>query len=190
MNNQKLIMTSKTMQLVLWVMLVAIFLMVVIPWLFPTSELGKFLLSIQSFNNFMDAAHKNIDDFMLTLTPLARLFGIVGSIVKVLPLVIGIKIMLRVANSYKNGQVFTLNNAKSYRLLGVIYLLEAILLKPLSDAFFTLCATINNPLGQRMIAFGFTLGNMTAIFFAIILIMVGHVMVVGQKMNEEQQFTV
>ncbi|MCC2626165.1 MAG: hypothetical protein K0R14_2038 [Burkholderiales bacterium] len=190
MNNQKLISASKTMQLVLWVMLVALFLMVIIPWAFPTTGLGKFLLSIQNFNNFMDTYHKNIDDFMSNLRPISRLFGIIASIITVLPLVIGIKIMLNVADNYKNGQVFTLNNAKSYRLLGVIYLIEALLLKPLSDIFFTLCATFNNPVGQRTIAFGFTLGNMTAIFFAIILIMIGHVMVVGQKMNEEQQFTV
>jgi hypothetical protein len=190
MNSQKLTSISKTMLFILRILLGMLILMVIIPWVFPNTETGKFLLSIQNFNNFIDASHKNIDDFMLTLIPLARLFGVIGSIVTALPLVIGIKIMLRVANNYKDGQIFTLSNAKSYRLLGVIYLLEAIILKPLSEAFFTMCVTINNPPGQKMIAFAFTLGNMTAIFFASILIMIGHVMVLGQKMNEEQQLTV
>ncbi len=190
MNEQKLISIGKTMLLILRTLFSILILMVIFPWMFPNSGVGKFMLSIQNFNNFIDAAHKNIDSFMLNLTPLSGLFGFIGSIITELPLLLGSLIMIKVAKNYKNGQIFTLSNAKCYRLLGIIYLLEALLLKPLSEIFFYLCVTINNPVGHRMIGFSFTIDNLTSIFLAIILIAIGHVMVLGQKINEEQSLTV
>jgi hypothetical protein len=190
MNKQKLVLVSKTMLLIFRILFGILVLMVIIPWTFPNSAIGKFILSIQNFNSSIDRAHKNIDNFMLTLTPLSHLLGFIGSVIATFPLLIGTLIMLKVVSNYGSGNIFTLRNAKFYRLLGIIYLLDAVLLHPLSDIFFILSTTISNPVGHRMIGFSFTMSNLTAIFVAIVLILIGHVMVLGQRIEEEQELTV
>lgn len=189
-NNQKLISTSKTMLLVLRILLMLLILMAIIPWIAPTTAFGKFLLSLQGFPAIMNANHKNIDEFMLTLTPLSRFFGFIGSVITLLPLFLGTMIMLKLSKNYISGKIFNLDNAKSYIQLGIVYFVSALLLQPIYQMFFYLCATINNPAGQRVIAFGIGVDSLTAIFFAIVLIVIGQVMKLGQKISEEQELTV
>ena len=78
------------------------------------------------------------------------------------------------------------------RILVIVLSLIAIIpwIAPTSQIFFSLCASINNPAGQRFIAFGINVNNLTAIFFAIILIVIGQVMKLGQKISEEQELTI
>jgi hypothetical protein len=189
-NSQKLISTSKIMLIILRILFVMLILMTIIPWIAPTTELGKFLLSLQGFPAIMNANHKNIDEFMLTLTPLSRLFGFIGSLITLLPLLLGTMIMLKLSKNYVSGKIFNLDNAKSYSQLGGIYFVSALLLQPIYQMFFHLSATINNPAGQRIIAFSIGIDSLTAIFFAIILIVIGQVMKLGQKISEEQELTV
>ncbi len=189
-NNQKLISTSKTIRLILRILLVLLVLMAILPWVFPTSDVGKFLLSLQGFPAVMNASHRNIDEFMLSISFLSRICGFVGSFLTLLPLLLGTIIMLKLAKNYVGGKIFNLSNAKSYSQLGIIYLVSAIFLQPVYQMLFYLCATINNPVGKRVIAFGLGIESLTAIFFAIVLIVIGQVMKLGQKISEEQELTV
>ena len=190
MNNQKLISTSKTILVILRILFVLSILMVIIPWVFPTLEISKFMLSLQGFSAIMNVYHKNIDEFMLSLRLISRIFGFIGSFFTVLPLLLGTMIMIKLARNYINGVVFSLANAKSYQQLGIVYLINALLLQPIYQMFFHLCVTFNNPVGQRTIAFTLGVDNLTAIFFAIVLIIIGQVMKLGQKINEEQELTI
>lgn len=185
---KKLISTSKAMLLIFRILFVILILMAIIPWIAPTTEVGKFLLSLQGFSAIMNASHKNIDAFMLTVTPLSRLLGFIGSIITLLPLLLGTMIMLKLSKNYVSGNVFNLDNAKSYSLLGIIYFVSAILVQPIYQMFFYACATINNPAGQRFIAFTIGVDSLTAMFFAIILIAIAQVMKLGQKISDDQEF--
>lgn len=190
LNNQKLILTSKTMLLILRVLFVVLILMAIMPWVLPTTEAGKFLLSLQGFSAIMDVHHKNIDEFMLSLRLISRIFGFIGSFITVLPLLLGTMIMIKLSKNYVSGKVFNLDNAKSYSQLGIIYLVSGLCLQPIYQMFFHLCVTFNNPVGQRTIAFTLGVDSLTAIFFAIVLIVIGQVMKLGQKISEEQELTV
>ena len=189
-NSQKLISTSKTMLLILRILFVGLILIAIVPWLFPTSEIGKFLLSLQGFSAIMDVHHKNIDEFMSSLRLISRIFGFIGSFFTVLPLLLGTMIMLKLSRNYVNGKVFNLDNAKSYSQLGIISLVSGLFLQPIYQMFFHLCVTFNNPVGQRTIAFTLGVDSLTAIFSAIVLIVIGQVMKLGQKISEEQELTV
>jgi len=178
------------MLLILRILFVLLILMAIIPWIAPTTGIGKFLLSFQGFPAIMNANHKNIDEFMSSITLLSRTFGFIGSILALLPLLLGTMIMFKISKNYINGKVFNLSNAKSYSQLGVIYLISALFLQPVYQIFFSACATINNPAGQKVIAFGIDVNNLTAIFFAIILIAIGQATKLGQKISEEQELTV
>lgn len=200
LTNKKLILTSKTMLFIFRIIFVLLVLMAVIPWIEPSSDIGKFITTLTGFPNIIEHNYlsqysgqdknKLFDDFMLHISPLSRILGFIGMIIALLPLLVGTKIMISLAKNYSNGNVFNLTNAKSYSYLGIIYLLSALLLQPLSQAFFSVSASINNPVGHRVIAFGIDINNLTAIFFAIILIVIGQVMKLGQKIIEEQELTI
>lgn len=190
-NSQKLIKTSLTIRSILRILLGLLLLEILIPWLIPTTTMAKFLLSMQGFFGVIDRFQQsNIDSFMANLTWLERVVGVLGSVVVVFPLVCGCLIMLRVVNNYLHDKVFSIKNAKLYRSLGVVYLLSALFLQPISQMLFSLCATLNNPVGQRTIAFSLGIENLNAIFFALVLIVIGQVMQMGHKINVEQELTI
>ncbi len=49
---------------------------------------------------------------------------------------------------------------------------------------------IHDHLGKRFIAINMDVNTMTQIFFALVLVVIGHVMQLAQKINEEQELTV
>lgn len=188
-SNQKLVSTSRNMLLVLRILLIIFILIAIIPWAFPTSAAGGLLMNWYSVVNWIQP--KDFEHFLHNLSVLSRELGVLGSVISLLPLIVGTLIMIRVAKNYIKGEVFNLFNTKSYRSLGFIYLLSAILLQPLAQIFFSLSISfIHNPIGKKFIAFGIDINNLTAIFFAILLIVIGQVMKLGQQINEEQALTV
>lgn len=181
-SNQKLLSTSKKMYIMLWILLVVLILIAVIPWIAPASMVGSTLLGLYNL-----PYPKN---FNFNFSLLSRGFGFLGSIVSLCPLLVGTVIMMKLSKNYAIGNVFSFSNAKSYRGLGIVYLLSALLLQPISQILFSLCVSFNNPVGKRFISFGLTLSNLTAIFFAITLIVIAQVMKLGQQISEEQELTV
>ncbi len=194
--NLKLISTSKTMLHILRILFVVLTIIALIPWIAPTSTLGNVLMSMFDIQLFNGAKLHHLSDNGLSngafynFNLLSRYLGFMGSIISMLPLFIGTVIMMHLSKNYASGKIFTISNAKSYSVLGIIYLSSAILLNPLSQLFFSLAVSINNPVGQRFIAFSFNVSNLTAIFFAMVLIMIGQVMKLGQKIHEVQELTI
>ena len=189
LNNQKLISTSNKILLISRILLVTLALSTLIPWLIPTSKVGEFLLGMYSVFNFVPKTQGGID-VISRFSLLSRGLGFIGSVISTLPLMIGSIIMIRLTRNYTNGEVFSTNNAKSYTKLGITYLLSALVLQPLSQVFFSLAVSINNSVGQRFIEISFDVANLTAIFFAILLIVIGQVMKLGQEINQEQELTI
>ncbi len=189
-NYNQLLLINKIMCVVSYLFLIALIFMITIPWLCPQSEIGKFLLSLQDFSAVMDRTHNNINDFMLSITPISRILGLIGSMFASLPLLLATIIMIKISGNYKKYQVFDIKNAILYSRLGYVYLVGALLLLPLYEIFFYAAVTINNPHGQRFIAFSIGIENITAVFFAIALVTIGQVMKLGYKISEEQQLTI
>lgn len=185
--NQKLISTSKIMLLILRILFILLILMSIIPWIVPNSEVGKTLYSIYGMSNYMIS--KNFDE-VTNFTLQSRLLGFFGSIFSLFPLFVGVIIMIRLFKNYALNNIFSIQNAKLYSNLGIIYLLSALLLEPLSQILLSLSVSLNHPVGQRFIAISMTVNNLTAIFFAIMLIFIGQVMKLGQKISEEQELTI
>jgi len=187
---QSLNASSKKMLFILRILLVMLVFSVVIPWTFPKTALGNFLMSVSSITKFLDGS-PDVDYFLNNLSGFSILLGVAGSIVNLAPLFIGVWIMIKLIKNYMAERVFNISNAKSYRNLGIVYLLSALLLQPLAQVLFSLSVSfINNHLGQRFIAFSIDFNTITEIFFAIVLIVIGHVMQLGQKIKEEQELTI
>lgn len=186
-NNKKVLTTNTWTLSFLRVFFVLLILLTIIPWVVPMTQVGAFLFGMYGVPHF---ATQNFDLVVAHFTPFTRFLGFIGSIISVLPLFISTLILMRLSKNYSKGVVFNLYNTKSYRKLGILYLFSALLLQPLSQVFFSLCATLNNPTGQRTISITCDVSNLTAICFAIILIMMGKVMKWGQQLSEEQELTV
>ncbi len=183
----RLVRTSKNTLIISKILLIVLLFIAITPWFFPTSTFGEGIMGILGVSHYAD---NNFDYVTRNFTILNRSLGIIGSIIGMLPLFIGVLVMMKLSKNYITGEVFNLQNIKSYHHLGVIYLLSAVLLQPLSQILFSLCATINNPIGHRFIRITFDLSNLTAIFFAIMLIIISQVMYLGQKISEEQELTI
>jgi hypothetical protein len=194
LNNEKLVVTSRTTLRICQILLTILILMAVIPWIIPASTIGDFMLGMYSITNYIQhqdfSGVQPFSKAIANFNGLSRVLGFIGSVISLLPLLSGTIIMIKLSKKYARGQVFNLENAKSYSKLGIIYLLSSILLQPISEMLFSLCVSINNPVGKRFIAFSFNINNVTAIFFAIMLIVIGQVMKQGQKISEEQELTI
>lgn len=187
---QSLNASCKKMLFILRLLLIMLIFTAIIPWAFPKSALGNFLMSMLSITKFLDGP-QNFDYFLNNLSGLSILFGVIGTIVNLSPLFIGVWIMIKLTKNYMAERVFNFSNAKSYRNLGIVYLLSALLLQPLAQILFSLSVSfINNHLGQRFISLSIDFNTITEIFFAIVLIVIGHVMQLGQKIKEEQELTI
>lgn len=185
----KLISVSRRTLIILRMLFVLLIFMAIIPWLFPMSSLSYFLISLYSFIHLIEPTQ--YEYVFQHLSPLSQILGIAGSFVSLSPLLIGIFIMMKLSKNYIQGHVFNLYNAKAYRKLGWIYLLSALLLQPLAQVFFSLSISfIHHHLGQRFIAISIDVNTITQIFFALVLVVIGHVMQLAQKINEEQELTV
>lgn len=183
----KLMTVSRKTLFILRVLFGLLMVMAIIPWLFPASNLSHFLISLYSFSHLI----KNYEYFSYHISFLSQILGIAGSFVSLSPLLIGVFIMMKLSKNYIQGKVFNLYNAKAYRKLGWIYLLSAFLLQPLAQVLFSLSISfIHHHLGQRFIAISIDVNMITQIFFALVLVVIGHVMQLAQKINEEQELTV
>ena len=141
--SQVLTASSKKMLFILRVLFALLIVTAIIPWIFPKSALGDFLLSMLSIMNFIDGS-QNFDYFLNNLSAISKVLGFLGSIVNLLPVYLGILIMMKLSKNYIAGKIFSISNAKSYRNLGVIYLLSALLLQPLAQVLFSLSISFIN----------------------------------------------
>lgn len=185
--DQKLVSLSKTMRIFFQICFLFVIALAILPWLLPTNKLCGFLLTV--FPRIPSLTHAYYTTFS-SISILGRLLGLIGMILGLFSLLAGSLIMLRLTKNYIRKEVFNLKNAASYTQLGIVLLLSALLFSQLSDAFISLAATIDNPVGHRTISIGFGSPNLTEIFFSIIFIILGHVMKLGHKISEEQALTV
>lgn len=182
MKEYRLTVITNKIYLFLYAFLVLLLGVLFIPWIFPDNPLSAGLLGM--------FASSNADLPKAWISPLTSMLGFVGSVLSMFPLFFGVFILLKLCGNYASGVVFSQINSRHYSKLGTIFLFSALFLQPLSHVFFTLAASLNNPPGQRYIGIAFTMENLTSIFLAVVLILIGKVMQGGQKMAEEQLLTV
>lgn len=177
-------------RLLLSLLLIALIIMAILPWLIPTSKVGGFLLSMYGIPNYLPENHQTFGDPMYHFTWLTRILGMLGSSICLLPSFIATLVMRQVCNNYSMKNLFSAVNANAYSRLGILYLLSALVLQPTSQAFFSYAVSTNNPLGHHYISFGVDISNLSAIFFSILLIIVGQVMKIGHRMAKEQELII
>lgn len=122
--------------------------------------------------------------------PLLKLLGFCAEFIGVLPLLIGLFFLKKLFINYRNSEFFTQKNAALYRKLGLLYLINALLIKPLSLALMVVTVTITNPPGHRYLSLSFGMPNLTSLFYGALVIIISWVMLEASKLHDEHKFTI
>lgn len=113
-----------------------------------------------------------------------------ADLISILPFLISLILLKTIFQRYKTDEIFSINNATSYKRLGITFLLNGLVATPISNALMILAVTLSNPKGQRYLSIAFGTPNFMHIFYGIIIIVVSKVMLEASKMYKEQEFTI
>lgn len=126
----------------------------------------------------------------LTLSPLSKLIGLGSSVIGVAPLFCGLLVLKKLFQNYKNGLIFSQQNAEKYKMLAGLFLLNAILAMPLSQMLEVLAVTLSNPPGHRWISLTFGSPNLEVVFCGVLVLCISWIMVEAYRLKEDQNLTI
>lgn len=126
----------------------------------------------------------------LSWTPGLQLLGFTADLIGALPFIISLFFLKKIFTSYKDGEIFTATNAELYQKLGALYLIDAALVKSLSQTLMILAVTMSNPPGSRYLSISFGTPNLSSLFYGTLVIIVSWVMLEASKLHDEQKFTI
>ena len=178
--------SSTLLLLLLYTLLIVIPIITVGQWmLIDSTYVNKLVSNIGLFNPIItpDGA---VDIAKHTLTNTTRLIGLTGTVLGVLPFSSSLIVLTQIFKRYRKNQVFTLQNVRSYKALGYIFVISSLIAKPLSGMLLVLCATLSNPPGHRYILITYSLPNLEALFSGFIIILIAKVMLIGHQLQTEQ----
>ncbi len=115
-----------------------------------------------------------------------------GFIVSLIPL--GIEMFLlyclvKLFNLFERGKIFTLQNVKYIRCIGISMLLGE-MIKPFYEAITTFIMHYDNPKGHLALSIGFDGNEINYILTSVIVLLISWVMEEACKLQEEQALTI
>jgi len=122
-------------------------------------------------------------------TPLSKLIFVASNIVGALSFFLSLFVLKSIFKNYRKGEIFTRKNALSYRSLGLLSFLDA-LLAPLSDTLMILAVTLSNEPGHRYLSLSFGTPSFDAFFTGAIVIVISWVMGEASRLQEDQHLTI
>lgn len=175
------------------VLLIAVPLLSIIQWIFiskKTSDVSGVINFFGIFEKTIQTPEGYVNLSSVSWTPLLQLLGFSTDIIGLLPFLISLFILKAIFKNYQKGEIFSVRNAIQYRRLGALFLLDALLIKSLSQTLMVLAVTFTNPPGHRYLTISFGTPNLTALFYGILVIIVSWVMLEASRLHDEQKFTI
>lgn len=115
---------------------------------------------------------------------------VLGTVIAAAPTVFCLAILLRILRDYYNGDTFTLANARRYRNIGIILVIDALIATTVGDSIRILGATLNNPPGERLLSISIGTVNIYLLFAGIIMFTIALVMQEASRIHVENELTV
>lgn len=160
-------------------------------WLFINTETMRHWIAVGLFFAPVPSPTGIVDLTQITNWPVwAKVFGCLGDVLRFAPFYIGILFLRTIFKNYRKGEIFTAENARLYRRIGILFFLNALLMKPISDMFTYLAVTFTYNHGPRVIAISLGTPNLSIILSGVLVTMIAWVMLEGCKINQEQQLTI
>jgi hypothetical protein len=98
--------------------------------------------------------------------------------------------LIRVFQNYKEGLIFTPENARNYGKMAYMFFLDAIITGPISYTIMVLASTFSNPPGERILALALGTPNFQNLFIGFIVLAVSFVMEEASKLQDEIDKTI
>ncbi|MCA0370933.1 MAG: DUF2975 domain-containing protein [Proteobacteria bacterium] len=119
-----------------------------------------------------------------------KFLGLGADLVGALPLFISFFLLRTLFWHYVRGEIFSPRNAQLYKKLGLLYVMDALLMTPLSQTLLILAATATNAPGHRYVSVSFGTPNLSSLFYGMLVILVSWIMYEASQMKREQDLTV
>lgn len=177
---------SSYILVVLKIWLVVLPLQVTMGYFFVNGAFNNFIID-QGYSLTITHSDKEMDLLNVDWTLFNRLLDISSEVLAQLPFFLALLVLISIFQSYKKGDIFTINNAIRYRQLGLLYCLDALLIEPISHLIGYLAYTCNT---SCVLSFQFKTQNISDLFFGICVIVISWIMIEASKINDEQKFTV
>lgn len=165
-------------------------LFVLTQWLFIDSTTIKNLLDQGFLQSPVSTPEGYINLSTVHWTILAKIVGLIGQSLSLLPLFLSLFILKSIFQNYQKGEIFNTLNARHYRYLGCLFFLDALLAQPLSNLLMVLAVTLANPPGHRYITLSFGAPNIEVLFCGMLVIVISWIMLEASKLHDEQTFTI
>ena len=184
---------SSHLLLIFSILLSAVPLLTMIQWIFistKTSDVSDVINFFGIFEKTIQTPEGYVNLSNVSWTPLLQLLGFGADMIGLLPFLISLFILKAIFKNYQKGEIFSVRNAIQYRRLGGLFLLDALLIKSLSQTLMVLSVTLTNPPGHRYLTISFGTPNLTSLFYGILVIIVSWVMLEASKLHDEHKFTI
>lgn len=123
-------------------------------------------------------------------TSLSQLLGFSADILGALPFLGSLLILRAIFKNYRKREIFTVANARNYKRLGIVLLLDALLINPLSHMLLILAVTLTQSSGHRYLEVSLGNPNIEGVFAGVVVILISWVMLEASQLHEEQKFTI
>lgn len=174
-------------------LLIIIPVLFIIQWFFISttkSDISNALNFFGIFEKTIQTPEGYINLNTVAWTPILKLLGFSAGMIGVLPFLISLFVLKAIFANYQRGEIFSVKNAILYRKLGILFLLDALLIKSLSQTLMVLAVTFTNSPGHRYLTVSFGAPNLTSLFYGMLVLLVSWVMLEASKIYEENKFTV
>lgn len=186
---QKIKNVSRLGSAVVTILLITVPLFYIAKWIFIDHPIIK-QLSALGICFAIKGPAAFVKPWMISWTPGLKLLGLSADWIGHFPLWVGLLILKFIFKNYSEENIFTVVNARYYQYLAGLFLVNAIVFKPIFDLMMILVATVHNPPGQRILSFGVGLTNIQDILWGGVVMIIAWVMSEASKLQEEQQLTI
>lgn len=171
------------------VLIIALPIIEILKWIFIETDFVK-NLPWPDFVPTIITPEGPVDLRNVQWTTRSKMIGFIASLISLAPVYVSFFALSSIFKNYKVGDIFTSVNVRQYRLIGWLFFLNALLIKPLSEMLMIISVTLLNPPGHRYISIGFGTPNLESLFYGAILIVISWVMLEATKLREDQDFTI
>jgi len=172
------------------ILLILLPLCALIQWLFIDTTPMKTLMDLGLIQAAISTPEGYVSLGTVHWTILAKFVGFIAQSLGLLPLFLSLFALKSVFQNYQKGEIFNTMNARSYRYLGCLFFLYALIVEPLSNLLMVLAVTLTNPPGHRYITLAFGTLNLEALYCGMLVIVISWVMLEASKLRDEQELTI
>ncbi len=123
-------------------------------------------------------------------TPLSKSIFFGSAVLAIIPILYGLVVLKAIFRNYRLGEIFTTENARHYRTIGVLFFVNALAIKPLTQMLDVLAVTLSNPPGQRCLRIMFGTPNLENLFYGFVILVISWAMLEASKLQEDQKLVI